>query len=90
MTERRAQPLSSRTLGDDDARRLWDAFRAGAPANCPHDAAPFALAVDAATKSYRLVCTRCGLASLWFEPSAGGIQVRSVEDTLTNSGLSDD
>ncbi len=61
----------------DDIRPVWDRFRAGAMVMCPADAAPLALAVDGTIGNYRFVCTRCGLASPWFESGVGGLRVRS-------------
>ncbi len=72
-----------RTLTDDEVTRLWADFQAGRVARCPREDGALALAVDASSKSYRLVCTRCGNASLWFESYPGGINVRGTDDTLT-------
>lgn len=70
-------------LSEADVTKLWDRFKAGFVVQCPKDDAALALAVDGAAKSYRLVCTRCGNASLWFETSAGGvIQVRNADDAV--------
>jgi hypothetical protein len=68
-------------LSDADVTKLWETFKLGFVVRCPKDEAPLALAVDGAAKSYRLVCTRCGNASLWFETSGGVIQVRNAEET---------
>ena len=47
---------------------LWDAFRQGAaPVPCPRDGGPVAVAVDATSHAYRMICVRCGAASSWFE-----------------------
>jgi hypothetical protein len=72
----------SRTLSDDDAAVLWEQFKAGSIARCPLDQGALALAVDGASKSYRLVCTDCGNASLWFEAYPTGIHIRNTDDTL--------
>lgn len=65
-------PLSS----VEELQGVWDAFRAGQTAACPSDAAPLALSVDGSGGVYRLVCTRCGTASAWFESGPGGIALR--------------
>jgi hypothetical protein len=59
-----------------DLRELWDRFRKGGMVFCPGDGAPMALSVDAAAGVYRLVCTRCGLASPWFESGPHGLRIR--------------
>ena len=78
-----------RTLTDEQVARLWETFKSGGAAHCPRDGAPLALAVDAQSKSYRLVCTRCGNASGWFETSKTGIHVRGAE-TLAPGALTDE
>lgn len=72
----------TRTLSDEDAAKLWAEFRAGRVARCPRDLGAVALSVDGASKSYRLVCTDCGNASLWFGATPAGIHVRNIDDTL--------
>ena len=72
----------SRTLSDDDAAKLWAEFKSGGVARCPRDQGALALAVDAASKSYRMVCTDCGNATLWFETHSTGIRIRNADDTL--------
>ena len=69
-------------LSDADVTKLWDRFKSGLVVRCPRDDAPLALAVDGAAKSYRLVCTRCGNASLWFETNGGVIQVRNADEPI--------
>jgi hypothetical protein len=76
-------------MSDDEVAKLWEQFKSGGVARCPRDEAPLALAVDGASKSYRLVCTRCGNASLWFEIGGSGIHVRSGDDGA-NQNVSDD
>jgi hypothetical protein len=76
-------------LSEEDVAKLWDVFKSGNVARCPRDEAPLALAVDGAAKSYRLVCTRCGNASLWFEIASGGIHVRNADEP-PGPNLSDD
>ena len=91
MSERRSPTdAGPRTLSEEDVGRLWEAFKSGSVAKCPRDEAPLALAVDAAAKSYRLVCTKCGSASLWFETVPTGIQARSADDALAGPGVSDE
>jgi hypothetical protein len=41
-----------------------------------------ALSVDGAAKSYRLVCTECGLASPWFGTTPTGIVFRTLAGTI--------
>ncbi len=65
----------------EDLKEAWDRFRAGNVVYCPADQAPLALAVDGSAGAYRFVCTRCGLASPWFESGANGIRVRSHAST---------
>jgi hypothetical protein len=75
----------------DDIKAVWDRFRAGAVVECPVDAAPLALAVDGTMGVYRFVCTRCGLASPWFESGPGGLRVRShPTPNLGHGGASDE
>jgi hypothetical protein len=45
-----------------------------------------ALAVDGAAKAYRLVCTRCGLASPWFGTTPNGLVFRNTPTTASPSG----
>lgn len=60
----------------DELKDVWDRFRGGDVVACPSDGAPMALSVDAAAGVYRLVCTRCGLASPWFESGPSGLRIR--------------
>ncbi|MBL8605963.1 MAG: hypothetical protein JNL38_01530 [Myxococcales bacterium] len=70
---------------------LWAKFRAGDVVMCPKcDAGAFALAVDGAAKSYRLVCTTCGHASPWFGTTPTGIVVRGPAPTLVPSNAHDE
>ena len=71
----------SPTLSHGDVTQLWAKFRAGEVVPCPRDAHGVALSVDGAGKVYRLVCTKCGLASPWFGATAAGIVLRSASDT---------
>jgi transcription elongation factor Elf1 len=50
--------------------KLWSKFRGGDAVRCPkcNDHGSMALAVEGFSKSYRLVCTECGLSTPWFEP----------------------
>ena len=72
-----APPLSSL----DELLEVWDRFRTGGTATCPTDGFPMALSVDGTVDGtvgiYRLVCTRCGTASPWFEAGAGGMTLRA-------------
>jgi hypothetical protein len=79
MVDAAKPPDASRPpLGSaDDIREVWDRFRAGGVVPCPTDSSPLALAVDGTMGVYRFVCTRCGLASPWFESGPGGLRVRS-------------
>jgi hypothetical protein len=56
---------------------LWDSFRAGDVVACPSDSGSLALSVDG-NNAYRLVCTRCGVASSWFEAVTAGIRPRTI------------
>jgi hypothetical protein len=60
----------------DGLQDVWARFRAGEVVPCPVDGAPLALAVDAAIGVYRFVCTRCGVASAWFEAGPSGVRQR--------------
>jgi hypothetical protein len=71
------RPSSSTLAAAPDIQVLWDAFRQGAVVLCPADGAPLALSVDGSAGVYRFVCTRCGLASPWFESGSGGVHVRA-------------
>ncbi len=69
---------------------LWDRYRAGETAHCPRDGAGVALAVDAAAKTYRLVCTQCGLASSWFASGPSGLHFRTAAPTIGPGALTGD
>jgi hypothetical protein len=69
-----SRPLSSA----EEVRAAWDQFREGAVVRCARDGAHVALAVDATAGAYRLVCTRCGAASFWFESDPQGIRFRTL------------
>jgi hypothetical protein len=60
------KPIATEELGP-----LWESWRHGNTVPCPADGGPLALAVDAGAQAYRLVCVRCGTASLWFETAPG-------------------
>jgi hypothetical protein len=79
---------TARSLSESDVSAIWEQFKSGAVVRCPKDDAPLALAVDGAAKSYRLVCTRCGNASLWFETNGGAVQVRNADEP-SGPGLDD-
>jgi hypothetical protein len=69
-------------LSQAEIANLWASFRAGNVVHCPRDTAGMALAVDGAAKTYRLVCTQCGLASPWFGTTPSGIVFRNPPNTL--------
>jgi transcription elongation factor Elf1 len=78
-----------------EVSKLWAKFRAGDVVACPRCAelASMALAVEGASKSYRLVCTRCGLSTPWFEPTVQGESqdlILRFELDPSESDLSDD
>jgi hypothetical protein len=78
MTDTEKPPGGAHALaGADEVRSAWDEFRAGEVVDCPSDGAPLALAVDASAGAYRFVCTRCGVASSWFESGPLGIRIRT-------------
>jgi hypothetical protein len=60
----------------DEVKEIWDRFRSGASVPCPVDGVAMALAVDGSIGVYRFVCTRCGLASPWFESGPAGLHLR--------------
>lgn len=70
--ESEAPPLST----SGELASAWQTFRAGGIAQCPVDGAPLALSVDGTANVYRFVCTKCGVASSWFEAGAAGLLVR--------------
>jgi hypothetical protein len=69
---RRRSGLTLEELGP-----LWESFRTGGVVACPVEAGSLALSVDG-NNAYRLVCTRCGTASSWFEAAPAGIRPRTV------------
>lgn len=73
-------------LSHDEIAQLWARFRAGEVVHCPRDTSGMALAVDGAAKTYRLVCTQCGLASPWFGTTPNGIVFRNPPTTMGPSG----
>ena len=75
--EQIAQGRPDSDLSQEVTAALWDRYRGGMPAECPNDASPLALSVDASS-AYRFVCTRCGTSSPWFEAGVNGIQLRST------------
>lgn len=70
----------------EELKGVWDGFRAGNVVPCPVDAAPLALAVDGSAGAYRFVCTRCGIASPWFESGPNGMLLRGHPGGATGSG----
>ena len=70
--------------GGETLTACWDRFRKGQPVVCARSGSPIALAVDASSASYRLVCTRCGVTSPWFEsPPLTGLRIRTVAPPST-------
>jgi hypothetical protein len=94
MGEKGTAPEGSATkpIATEELGPLWDAWRAGKTVPCPRDRGPMALAVDAGAQAYRLVCVRCGNASLWFETAPSGIQVRTGTSSFPapRPGMTDD
>jgi hypothetical protein len=78
-------PPESPRLFLAEVSALWVTFRSGDVATCPRDRFGVALSVDGATKSYRLVCTQCGLASPWFGTTPTGIVFRTLAGTIPGS-----
>jgi hypothetical protein len=72
-----ATPHARTNLTIEEVGPLWDSFRAGAVVACPCAFGSLALSVDG-NNSYRLVCTRCGTASSWFEAVPAGIRLRTI------------
>lgn len=81
---------SPNLMPDAGVPALWQKFRTGGGAPCPRDAAPLALQVDGAAKVYRLVCTKCGISSHWFEASPAGVVMKGPAPTLVPQPVSDD
>ena len=72
------RPISPEELGP-----LWDVFRKGKPVPCPRDGGSIAVAVDATSHAYRLICVRCGAATPWFEsPPTGVVRVRTGTSSI--------
>lgn len=79
----KANASGSHQLSQDEVNRIWARFRTGDPVRCERDRASFALSVDGAAKAYRLVCTKCGLASPWFGATPSGLIFRSAHHTTS-------
>ena len=77
-------PPEPPTLSHAQVTALWAQFRSGEVVPCPRDAGGIALA---AAKSYRLVCTQCGLASPWFGTTPSGIVYRAPAGTIPGGPL---
>jgi hypothetical protein len=86
MSEKGSTPPESAYLSHAEVAQLWAKFRAGDVILCPRDETGMALAVDGAAKAYRLVCTKCGLASPWFGTTPTGLVFRSPPAATTPSG----
>lgn len=80
-------PPEPPTLSPAEVTSLWAKFRSGDVVPCPRDAASVALSVDGAAKSYRLVCTQCGLASPWFGTTPTGLVFRNPAGTIPGGPL---
>jgi hypothetical protein len=86
MSEKGGSSPESPHLSHAEINQLWAKFRAGEVVRCPRDTAGIALAVDGAAKAYRLVCTRCGLASPWFGTTPSGLVFRTSPQTMSPNG----
>jgi len=86
MSEKGGSPADSPYLSHAEITQLWTKFRAGEVIRCPCDSHGMALAVDGAAKAYRLVCTKCGLASPWFGTTSTGLVFRSPPPTMSPNG----
>lgn len=84
-----SSPPESPQLSHAAIAQLWAKFCAGDVIYCPRDAVAMALTVDGAAKSYRIVCTQCGLASPWFGTTPGGLVFRTAPPTLGPDKLRD-
>jgi hypothetical protein len=71
-----------RPIATDELVPLWERFRQGKTVDCPRDGGPVAIAVDAVSHAYRMICVCCGAASPWFESRPGGIRVRSGTSSM--------
>lgn len=82
-------PPEPPSLSHAEVSSLWAKFRSGEVVPCPRckDHGAVALSVDGAAKSYRLVCTECGLASAWFGTTPSGIVFRSPAGTIPGGPL---
>jgi hypothetical protein len=84
MDERSASaaPAAPKVLSLEELQPRWDAFREGEPITCPRDGGPVAIAVDATSHAYRMICVSCGAASAWFEARPTGIHVRTGTSSM--------
>jgi hypothetical protein len=73
-------------LSHAEITKLWANWRAGEVLHCVRDSHGMALAVDGAAKSYRIVCTHCGLASPWFGTTPSGLVYRTPPATVGPDG----
>jgi hypothetical protein len=85
-----SSPPESPHLSHAEIVQLWTKFRAGDVIYCPRDHAGMALAVDGAAKSYRIVCTHCGLASPWFGTTPSGLVFRTPPATIGPENIRDE
>ncbi len=77
---------SANVIPNAEVARMWARFREGEIVRCAKDEFALALAVDGAAKSYRLICTACGLSSPWFGTTPSGIVVRGPTSTIVPTG----
>ncbi|MCL2779280.1 MAG: hypothetical protein FWD73_14890 [Polyangiaceae bacterium] len=77
MTNTGDDTQQSPSLSCAETSQLWAKFRAGDTILCAKDAHGIALAVDSASKVYRFICTKCGLASPWFGTTPAGLVFRT-------------
>jgi hypothetical protein len=82
--------LRERRFTQAELEELWAKFSSGAAALCPFDGFGLALSVDGGSKSYRLVCSHCGVASPWFMSSSDGIVLRAMDPREMGAADDDD
>jgi hypothetical protein len=84
MTNPGDDTQQSPLLSYAETSQLWAKFRAGDTILCAKDAHGIALAVDSASKVYRLICTKCGIASPWFGITPAGLVFRTPPTIMPN------
>ena len=88
-----SEPKAIGPITPEELAPRWETFRKGAPARCPRDEGPLAVAVDATAHAYRMICVACGAASPWFEHGpARGIVIRTGTSSMPapRTGANDD